>query len=65
MTKYPDIETVMDIIGREKCEIISSINDKCKYEYPALDFIYRQSKKEDFSFTTFMQKGCLIKKKCQ
>ena len=60
--RISDIETVVNIIGKDKCEIISSTNDKRKYEYSALDFIYKQSKKEDF-LVCYFHTGCLIKKK--
>lgn len=52
-----DLETLQNIIGKDKIEIVSVERNPRKYEFPALDYIYEKSKKEDFLFYYFHTKG--------
>lgn len=57
ISKEEDIDSIRDLVGREKCKIISKEYDGMKYEFPALEFIYDLSKKEDFLVYYFHTKG--------
>lgn len=57
VSKDEDTESIQNIVGRKKCKIISKEYDGKKYEFPALDFIFNMSQKEDFLVFYFHTKG--------
>lgn len=55
--KDSDVAKIKEILDSDKVEIVSvSLNPKC-YEFPALDYMYEKSQKEDFLFYYFHTKG--------
>ncbi len=43
--------------GKDKIRIVCRTSDPARYEYPALDYMYEKSQKEDFLFYYFHTKG--------
>lgn len=52
-----DVEDLQKIVGEDKCQIISIEHDGKKYEFPALEFMHKKSKEEDFLVYYFHTKG--------
>ena len=52
-----DVARLKEIIDSDKMEIISDVRDPLKFEYPALEFIYELSQKEDCLICYFHTKG--------
>lgn len=52
-----DADELRTILGSGPIEIISLRSDSTAFEFPALDFMYEKSQKEDFLFYYFHTKG--------
>lgn len=55
-----DIEKLKNILqqySKDKIEFVSLTTNPTRYEFPALDYMYEKSKKEDFYFYYFHTKG--------